>query len=105
LAIMHTWDTGLYCQRAVESVRQHFVSTTDKGDGKAQSWERMRTNLRLSEPWLKYLADRGKEQRHGDHKTFFSHEARMDLIARMRCVIDRYISFLLPGSDIPARSH
>lgn len=55
-AIRSPHDTGLFCFRAVESIRECFVSTSDADDDHKSSWIRMSQALRISQSWTKDLS-------------------------------------------------
>lgn len=63
LAMEHPIDTGFFCFRAVESLRQFF----DDGGSDSESWDRLRSNLDVDRETIEeniqaYASDR----RHGD---------------------------------------
>lgn len=102
-AIRSPSDTGLFCYRAVECVRQHFREDEDD-DNRAPSWERLRQNLRVDRSWMKPLENFSKEQRHGS-SSYMSETDRVLLMQHAWKVVDRFCVYIkgnfqpLPESD------
>jgi hypothetical protein len=99
-AITYAWDTGLFCWRAIESIRHHFADPTTP-EAKAPAWIAMRTALRLTTAWLEPVSNASLEQRHGAYNTYFSQAQRADLVNRVRIVIVRFIVFINAGAEGP----
>jgi hypothetical protein len=93
-------DTGFHCFRAIESLRQHFVTKEDKE--KIDSWRRMNLTLRLDESWTKKLdtmsfTDLSQAQRHGEGRAMTWPE-RLSAMQRAWKVVDRFCTYLKNGN-------
>lgn len=101
-AILSPHDTGLYCFRAMESIRQCFVLAEDSDDDHKISWIRMGDALRIDESWSRDLARVSTQQRHGIGE-FMSGAERLAAMQRAWKVIDRFLVYtnggLIPLSD------
>jgi len=95
-AIRSPSDTGFYCYRAVECLRQHFREAKDSN--KNQSWKRLRQNLRIDRSWIKPLENCSKEQRHGS-SPYMSGENRIRLMKHAWKVIDRFCVYINRNSQ------
>ncbi|MCL5037226.1 MAG: hypothetical protein M1269_08945 [Chloroflexi bacterium] len=92
-------DTGFFCYRAVESIRQNFRKNTN-GNDKKSSWERMRNALRIDKSWIDKLKVYGDPQRHGELKPI-SGEDRILLMEHAWKVVDRFLIYLKRDSPLP----
>jgi hypothetical protein len=86
LAIRYPADTGFYCYRAIESVRNAF--------GKDKSgWESMHSKLGTSETNIRLFKEKhSDEQRHGGI-TEMTGEERVQMLKVARLVIDKFINY------------
>ncbi len=102
-AIRSPFDTGLFCYRAIECVRQHFKEDKD-GDNNSPSWECLRQNLRIERSWIQPLENLSKEQRHGS-SPYMSESERVRLMQHAWKVVDRFCVYIrrnfqpLPDSE------
>lgn len=95
-AIRSPWDTGFFCYRAVECIRQSFVEKED-GDDKNPSWKRLRNALRIDRSWLeKYTKESAVAQRHGS-TPYISGEDRVLAMKHAWKVIDRFCVYAHRG--------
>lgn len=94
-AIRSPWDTGFFCYRAVECIRQSFVKDED-GDRKELSWKRLRNALRIDRSWLKELEKFALPQRHGV-TPYMSGRDRVSTMQHAWKVIDRFCVYVHGG--------
>ena len=97
-AIKSPDGTGMYCLRAVESMRQHFVKDGD-GDETKASWDRMSAALKLDESFVSTLKPFATAQRHGESP----HMSGVQRIEAMKCswqVVDRYVEYSQRGFGV-----
>lgn len=91
-------DTGFFCYRVVESIRQHFYESQDGKEGKP-SWERLRSSLRINKSWIDALPKyyEANNQRHG--KTpYMAGENRVSAMQLAWKVVDRFCIYLDNGA-------
>ncbi|NLV04096.1 hypothetical protein [Haloferax volcanii] len=90
LALEHAEDTGFYCYRAVESLRQYFKS---KGVSKTESWSDLRDAVEIDrdtiEENIKQYAD---DRRHGD-PTSITNEDRTRVLETAWEIIRGFVEF------------
>lgn len=91
-AIRAPLDTGFFCYRAVESLRQGFVEPED-GDSKGASWERLRNALCIDRSWIDELQKFGNPQRHGA-TPYMSGEERLLAMRLAWKVVDRLVEYV-----------
>jgi len=94
-AIRSHSDTGMFCFRAVEDIRQFFVQAND-GEDKKPSWKRLNQALRIDEEYTKALTTFATPQRHGE-RPFMRHEDRVLAMKRAWIVVDRFVVFVNRG--------
>lgn len=94
-AIRKPHDTGFFCYRAVESLRQAFVEPKD-GDNTKRSWERISSALQIDRSWITLLEQFGKPQRHGE-TPYMSGDDRIQALKRARTVVGRYVEYTRRG--------
>ena len=85
-SIRSPWDTGFFCYRAIECIRQDFKQADDK-DEKA-SWDNLNKNLRIEKTYAEQLRKYALPQRHGDMPEMTG----VEQVALMKCawsVVDR----------------
>ena len=95
-AIRSPHDTGLFCFRAIESIRQCFVLPDDDDDDHKISWIRMGHALRIDETWSKDLAKVSTLQRHGIGQ-YMSGQEREAAMQRAWKVVDRFMVYVQGG--------
>ena len=88
-AIRHPHDTAVFCFRAIEAIRQHYVEDGDRGP--RASWERMGEQLRIDECWTQDIAPARKSQAHGEGQVLSGAE-RAEFVRRARAVVDRFVA-------------
>jgi len=94
LAIKYLDDTGTFCFRAIESIREFFVDQdTDNPADSKNSWIRMNRSLNLSREYTGDISKFALGPRHGS-PTLTSRENKMDIVKRTWIVIDRFMIFV-----------
>lgn len=96
-AIRSSRDTGFFCYRAVESIRQHFWKEEDGKESK-KSWERLRRTLCIDKSWIDALKPFADDQRHG-RLPYMSAEDRVSAMQHAWKVVDRFCVYLHRGSS------
>lgn len=91
-AIRSPLDTGFFCFRAIEGIRQSFIEDEDGTDTKP-SWDRLREALRIDRSWFKEIEEFALPQRHGQ-MPFMSGERRVSVMRRAWKVIDRFCVYV-----------
>lgn len=94
-AIKHPVDTGLFCYRAVENIRQHFV----EGGNRAQSWTRTHQALNTSQNFVDAepsLTAHSEQARHGETNSIES-EAIEKMLGKTWIIVDRFCVYLSNG--------
>lgn len=89
-AIRARHDTGFFCYRAVESIRQSFVKA--EGRDNSPSWERLRKALRIDQSWLTKLAELSRPLRHGAYHFSSSQERELAMQHAWK-VVDRFVEY------------
>jgi hypothetical protein len=86
-------DTGFYCYRAIEALRQHcvrkFKLNPDK-DNRSEQWKKFREFARCDEQTLRDIKSAADPVRHGDVIPITSAE-RADLFKKTWDVVDAYL--------------
>ncbi|MBD1881456.1 hypothetical protein NC997_14080 [Trichocoleus sp. DQ-A2] len=97
-AIREPNDTGFFCFRAIESIRQHFYEPQDRDTDKP-SWERLRNSLRIDRSWIDALTKsyEAGNQRHGK-SPYMSGENRVSAMLHTWKVVDRFCLYLDNGA-------
>lgn len=97
-AIRQPNDTGFFCFRAIESIRQHFYEPEDRDKDKP-SWERLRNSLRIDRSWIDALTQsyEAGNQRHGKYP-YMSGENRVSAMLHTWKVVDRFCIYLDNGA-------
>ncbi len=94
-AIRSSLDTGFFCYRAIESIRQSFKKAED-GDKDGPSWERLRNALRIDRSWIERIQAFAVPQRHGE-TPYMSGEDRLLAMQRAWKLIDRFCIYAHKG--------
>lgn len=92
-AIKHPIDVGLFCYRALESIRQHFVS---ENVSKAQSWTLLHTALNISAEFINNepsLTAHSEQARHGETHNI-NDEDMEKMISKTWKIVDRFCIYL-----------
>ncbi len=92
-AIKHPVDVGLFCYRAIENIRQHFV---DHGKSKNQSWMDMHNALNTTSTFIDNkpsLIDFSEQSRHGETHDI-SDQDMEKIIHKTWKIVDRFCIFL-----------
>ncbi len=91
-AMQHADDTGFYCYRAIEALRQHCARTHGIGlDKKSEQWSRFHQVAGTTEEAVRHLKDAADATRHGDVVPITSDE-RKDLFLKTWDIVDAYLS-------------
>jgi len=91
-AIRSPIDTGFFCYRAVESIRQNFKKEED-GDDIILSWERLRKSLLIDRSWIDKIKKFADPARHGDI-TYISGKDRILIMQHTWKLIDRFCLYV-----------
>jgi hypothetical protein len=89
-ALSNPHDTGFYCYRAIESIRQNFAS---KENSVADSWKLMRDGLDIKRENLDYIKSFSDDRRHGDVIEMNTEQRRKILVLTWGFISD-YIDYL-----------
>lgn len=79
-------DSGFYCYRAVESIRQEF------GEVAGTAWEHLRDSLKVDRPYIDYFQRWANPRRHGKSVPISDGERKNALIIADE-IVDRYIKY------------
>jgi hypothetical protein len=79
-------DSGFYCYRAVESIRQEF------GEVAGAAWEHLRRSLKVDRSCIDYLKHWADPRRHGKSVPIIDGE-RKNLLIISDEIVDRYIKY------------
>lgn len=94
-AIRSPLDTGFFCYRAVECVRQSFKQ--EKDDDKDElSWRRLRDTLRVDRSWIEGLKKFADPQRHGK-SPYMSGKDRVSAMRHGWKIVDRFCIYVRRG--------
>lgn len=91
--IRSPFDTAFFCYRAIEDVRQHFCSDDTDDKSRRESWEKLRTFLRVERSFISKLEHIAKNQRHGQFNSMDTKE-RSDYVLRVWKIVDRFCIYL-----------
>jgi len=94
-AIRSSSDTGFFCYRAIECIRQSFKREED-GKDDSPSWERLRDALCIDRSWINYLIKFAKPQRHGE-TPYMSGKDRDSAMQHAWKVVDRFCVYVQRG--------
>lgn len=89
-AIRSPLDTGFFCYRAVESIRQYFKK---EGDNESKSWENLRKSLLIDRSWIDKIKPFADPARHGDTR-YISGKDRILIMQHTWKLIDRFCIFV-----------
>lgn len=101
LAMRHLDDTGFYCFRALESLRQYFGAKHALQDDRKQ-WEQMATALGVSKGDDAIVRKYGNAARHGV-PLYLSDNERQEVFACTWRLIDRFLNYRLTEAGVPFR--
>lgn len=94
-AIRSPFDTGFFCYRAVECIRQSFVKE-ENVDNRKPSWKRLGNALRIDRSWIDKLTEFADPQRHGG-TPYMSGKDRVSTMQHAWKVIDRFCVYAYRG--------
>ncbi len=94
-AIRSPLDTGFFCYRAIECIRQSFRQAED-GDKDGPSWGRLRDMLRVDRSWIEVVKKSADPQRHGG-TPYMSGEDRVSAMLHAWKVVDRFCIYVRRG--------
>jgi hypothetical protein len=99
-AIRSPSDTGFYCYRMAETIRQSFAKPED-GDNRSLAWQRLRDSLNVEKSWLIMLKMAADNRRHGALLMLLSTD-RVALLKGASTLLDRFCVYLRNGA-VPLR--
>jgi len=107
LALKHANDTGFYCYRAIESLRQHCAAVNGLGtdeSGRAEAWAKFRATAACGEAAIGFIASAAKVVRHGG-LAFLTDADRAALLTKTWDIVDGYLAGIAtdPGVE-PAKT-
>ena len=85
-------DTGFFCYRAVECIRQHFKENNDGANDK-MSWIRLKESLLIDITWIKKIQQFADPVRHGD-TLYISEKNRLLVMQHAWKVVDRFCVYV-----------
>jgi hypothetical protein len=94
-AIRSPRDTGFFCYRAIESLRQSFVVEAGAKDDKA-SWETLRSTLSVGRAEIDYIKGFADAPRHGAARGISDAE-RASIFRKTWLIVHSFIDFALAG--------
>ncbi|MDS3860714.1 hypothetical protein RIF25_07795 [Thermosynechococcaceae cyanobacterium BACA0444] len=84
-------DTGFYCYRAIESLRQHCILKFNLNPkNKSVQWEKLREIAQCDEESIRSIEKAAEPVRHGDVASMTS-EDRENLFLKTWDIVDRYV--------------
>lgn len=84
-------DTGFYCYRAIESLRQHCIMKFNlPPDKKAEQWQKLRDIAKCNESTIRDIKSAADPVRHGDISSITSQD-RETLFMNTWNIVDAYI--------------
>lgn len=92
-AIKHPVDVGLFCFRAIENIRQHFVKP---GISKSQSWTIMHQALNISTQFIDNqpsLTVYSEQSRHGETQDIIDQDME-EMLNKTWKIVDRFCVYL-----------
>lgn len=92
-ALLNHRDSGFYCYRAIESMRQFFLDGDDAGSATSASWKNFREVLQLKESDIMRVKQAADPRRHGGTHTLTEEEAFF-AVAYSRRVFLRFIEYV-----------
>ncbi len=95
-AIRTIKDTGFFCYRSIESLRQYFVYQNNNCSDK-DSWNILRTTLNIDRTEIDYIKSFADIVRHGGAK-FISEEERINIIKTTKRIILSFIIYFTTES-------
>ena len=94
-AIRSPKDTGFFCYRGIEALRQFFVLESG-AKGHKNSWDELRQALGVERATIDYVKDFADPVRHGAAKPIADHE-RAEVFRKTWAVVARFIEFAKRG--------
>jgi hypothetical protein len=91
-AIRAPKDTGFFCYRAIESLRQFFVHEKTANDDKSSSWEMLRSELGVDRSEIEFVKTFASPVRHGDSGVI-SDEQRADTFRIAWAIVNKFINY------------
>lgn len=85
-------DTGFYCYRAIESLRQHCILKFNiPGDKKLEQWRKLQDIAQCDEATIRNIKCAADSVRHGNYSSITSNE-REYLFTKTWDIVDSYIN-------------
>lgn len=95
-AMRHADDTGFYCYRAIEALRNHCVAIHSLESAERSSqWKKFREISGQSEETIKIVAQSAKPLRHG-HSIDITDDERVRLLQATWAVVEAYLNAVEP---------
>jgi hypothetical protein len=94
-AIRSPKDTGFFCYRAIEALRQFFVIETNSATDK-ESWDAFRTTLQVDRASIDYIKTFADPVRHGAGRAISDGE-RAEVFKKTWSIVGRFIEFAKRG--------
>jgi hypothetical protein len=95
LAMRSAHDTGFYCFRAIESLKQSFPSSLPAGNERdAEQWKAMAAAINASKEEMDLVRDFALPARHGVGKPV-TDEERKQMFLKTWDIVERYVNYRL----------
>lgn len=92
LAMQHPEDTAFFCYRALEALKNHFISNVcNPPANKSAQWEEFRSLVQCSRADIDFIKNEADPLRHADN-LIFSREDRETLFARTWDIVEAYVT-------------
>jgi hypothetical protein len=99
-AIRNPKDTGFFCYRSIECLRQYFVDVNNlnnqKDKDRQKSWKIMRGELSIDRQKINFVKEYADPVRHGGKKPYSSAEGKKMLETTWE-IIDKYVIYACNG--------
>ena len=90
-------DTGFFCYRAIETIRQYFLKEKNSRSER-ESWEQLREDLKIQRSQIDFVKSFADPIRHGDVK-YISAEERSKVLTDTWDIIDRFVIYASNGYE------
>jgi len=97
-ALNHPIDTGFFCYRSLEALRQNFIpqGVGDDDEARLKSWKDMGEALKVRLSYIKLIKDNAGVTRHGKVQNVSGSEIQ-EMIDTTWKIIDRYLVYIRRG--------
>lgn len=96
-AIRMPKDTGFFCYRAIETIKQFFFKQIGTKN-ESESWEELRQALKIERSQIDFIKSFADPIRHG-HTKYISAEDRLRVLTITWDIMDRFIEYALNGYE------